>query len=178
MSTEEESMPMLALKNSRTGRIAATALEKKGLTEFGARFFAMFIQSSGLPRYMNWSDGENAMKALKEAAAKACPAQESVPREVPQGDHQANGEIESAARELKRPMRAVRMQLERNLGFKLEETDPILSWMPTFAGDVISGHCRGQDGKTPYERECGRKWAKLPLTFGERVFLKEAKERK
>ena len=104
MSTEEDSMPMLALKNSRTGRIAATALEKKGLTEFGARFFARFIQSSGLSRYMNWSDAENAMKALKEAAAKACPAQESVPREVPQGDHQANGEIESAVRELKRQM--------------------------------------------------------------------------
>ena len=53
MSTEEESMPMLALKNSRSGRISATAPEKKGLTEFGTRFFARFIQSSGLPRFMN-----------------------------------------------------------------------------------------------------------------------------
>ena len=40
MSEEGVSTPMLALKFSGSGRMAATALEKKGLTQYGVKFFA------------------------------------------------------------------------------------------------------------------------------------------
>jgi hypothetical protein len=177
MSTDESSMPMVALKNSRSGRIGATALEQKGVTEFGVKFCARFMQQTGLRKFVNFSDGEPAMKALKEAAAQSVTTLETIPREVPQGDHQKNGEIESAVRELKRQMRAIRMQLEQNLGRQLANDDPILSWIPTFAADTMAMYRRGRDGKTAYERETGRKWAKPALEFGEKVFIKEAKER-
>ena len=36
---------------------------------------------------------------------------------------------------------------------------------------------KGADGKTPWQRETGRRWAGEALEFGERVFIKEAKER-
>ena len=36
---------------------------------------------------------------------------------------------------------------------------------------------KGPDGKTLWEREQGRKWAGDSLEFGERFFMKEAKER-
>ena len=49
--------------------------------------------------------------------------------------------------------------------------------MPTFAGDTIARFRKGPDGKTPWEREQGRKWAGDSLEFGERSFVKEAKER-
>ena len=62
---------MLALKFSRSGRISATALEQKGLSQYGVKFFADFIQQTGVRRFINKSDGELAMKALKDAAAKA-----------------------------------------------------------------------------------------------------------
>ena len=62
---------MLALKFSRSERMAATALEQKGLTQCGVKFFAGFIQQTGVRMFINMSDGEPAMKALKEAAAKA-----------------------------------------------------------------------------------------------------------
>ena len=55
--------------------------------------------------------------------------------------------------------------------------DPILMWIPTFAGDTIARFRKGPDGKTPWEREQGRKWAGDSLEFGERSFMKEAKER-
>ena len=55
MSTDEKSMPMLALKFSRSGRVAATALESKGLTEFGVKFFAGFIRQTGVKRFLNCS---------------------------------------------------------------------------------------------------------------------------
>jgi len=177
MNEDEQSMPMLAIKFSRSKRIAATALEKKGVTEYGVKFFGGFIQQTGVRRFINHSDNEPGIEALKSAAARSVPGVESVPRNCPVGDHQANGEIESGVRELKRQMRAVRMALERRLGRKLEGKDPVLAWIPTFSGDVMARHRKGKDGKTPYERETGRKWAKGGLEFGEKVFIKEAKER-
>ena len=96
---------------------------------------------------------------------------------TPVGDHQANGHIESAVRQLKSQMRALRLGLEARLGKVLAEDDPILCWVATFAGDVIARFRKGSDGKTPWQRETGRRWAGEPLEFGERVFIKEAKER-
>ena len=89
---------MLALKFSRSGRIAATALEQKGLTQYGVKFFAGFIQQTGIRRFINKSDGEPTMKALKDAAAKALEGVESIGQESPVGDHQTNGDIESAVK--------------------------------------------------------------------------------
>ena len=58
--------------------------------------------------FINKSDGEPAMKALKDAAAKAQEGVESISQESPVGDHQANGDIESTVRTLKAQMRATR----------------------------------------------------------------------
>ena len=111
------------------------------------------------------------MVALKDAAARACVGVETISRGCPVGDHQANGDIESAVKELNRQMRAIRAQLETklkqyNVEFKgLEEKDTISKWIPTFAGDVIARYRRGTDGKTPLERETGRNWNKQALVF-------------
>ena len=58
--------------------------------------------------FINNSDGEPAMKALKDAAAKALEGAESISRESPVGDHQANGDIESTVRTLKTQKRVTR----------------------------------------------------------------------
>ena len=66
--------------------MAATALEQKGLTQYGVKFFAGFIQQPWVRKFINKSDGEPAMKALKEAAAKALPRRvESISQESPCG---------------------------------------------------------------------------------------------
>ena len=93
------------------------------------------------------------------------------------GDHQANGDIESTVRTLKGQMRATRFALESRLGRPLAHDDPILTWIPPFAGDTIARFRKGPDGKTAWEREQGRKWAGDSLEFGERFFVKEANER-
>ena len=74
-------------------------------------------------------------------------------------------------------MRATRFALESRLERPLAHDDPILTWIPTFAGDTIARFRKGPDGKTAWEREQGRKWARDSLEFGERFFVKEAKER-
>ena len=117
--------------------MAAIVLPAKGATEFAVKWFARQILSAGVRSFINQSDGENALKVLKEAAARMVPGVEAKPREVPVGDHQANGSIEVGVRELKRQMRAIRYQLKCNLGQALSDSDPISAWIPHFAGDVI-----------------------------------------
>ena len=131
--------------------------------------FARFIEETGIKRFINFSDNEPSILALKDAAARSLPFVESTPESCPVSDHQSHGSIEVRVRELKRQMRADRMQYERRLGIVLAKDDPILSWIPTFAGGVISLYGRGADGKTPWEREAGRKWSLQSLEFGERV---------
>ena len=165
MNTAEDPVPMLVLKFSHSGRPAATALPAKGVTDYGQRFFTRFIKETGVRRFINFSDNEHAMVALKDAAAQACEGVEYTPQACPQGVHQANGQIENTVRELKRQMRALRLHLEKKLrqynpngGFKkLEDTDPVLFWTPEFAANAIAWYRKGPDGKTPYEREFGRK---------------------
>ena len=104
---------MLALKIQQVRQVAATTLEQKGLTQYGVKFFAGFIQQTGVRMFINKCDGEPAMKALKDAAAKALEGVESISQESPVGDHQANGDIESTVRTLKAQMRATRFALEQ-----------------------------------------------------------------
>ena len=136
------------MKFSRSGRIAATALEQKGLTQYGVKFFAYFIQQIGVRRFINWSDGELA-KVLKDGAAKAIEVVESIGQRSPVGDHQANGAIESAVRTLKAQLRATKFGVESRLGRPIAHDDPILIWIPIFSGDTID---RFRKGKTFGER--------------------------
>ena len=69
--------------------MAATALEQTGLTQYGVKFFPGFIQQTGVRMFINKSDGEPAMKALKDAAAKALEGVETISQESPVEDHQA-----------------------------------------------------------------------------------------
>ena len=78
------------------------------------------------------------MVALKEAAARACEGVEHTSQACPKGDHAANGHIENTVRELKRQMRALRLNAEKKLRqynpnadiTKLDDADPVLYWMP------------------------------------------------
>ena len=71
--------PMLASRVSKSGRATATTLEHKGLTQTGVRM------------YVNKSDGEPALTARKDAAARALEGVESILQESPVGDRRANG---------------------------------------------------------------------------------------
>ena len=107
MSTNEGSVPMLILRFSRSGRIAATALEGKGDTEHGVKFFKRFVEETGVKRFVNFSDNEPAMLFLKNKAALVCPEVEAVPKSIPVGDH-APKQAEPAVRQVKAQMRSVR----------------------------------------------------------------------
>ena len=129
MSTDEAgSMPMLAIKSTRSGRVSATALESKGVTAHAARFFAEVMVRTGLRKFSNFSDNESSLLLLKAAAARSVKGAEAVPKECQFVDHSANCHAESTVRQVKDQMRTIRIGLERRLGkmFWMRQT---LSWL-------------------------------------------------
>ena len=66
--------------------------------------------------------------------------------------------------------------LESKLKRTLEQTDPVLQWIPHFVGQLLTCVRKRPDGETAWEREAGRKWRRPLLQFGEKVILREAVE--
>ena len=98
MNTNEGSIPMLAVKLSRPGRMAATALSSKGVPEFGVKFSArQEIHQLQRQRAINIGTQRCRLPCV-ESTLESCPV----------GDLQPNGSIEASVREMKRQMRAVR----------------------------------------------------------------------
>ena len=58
----------------------------------------------------------------------------------PEGDHQANGFAEVGVREMKAQTRILRSQLEQRLGSRIDEKDPLMSWIPRHAANYESVH--------------------------------------
>ena len=167
--------PILVIRDSRTLAVAATFVDAKGPTPYAVKFMANFIKHLGYRRAVFKSDGEHAIVALKEQAAKEAGV-ENVPQESPVADHRANGAIENLCRELKRQVRVLRSSLEEKLGRILKDDDPVLSWFPRHAADLMCRYKRGSDGKTPEQRRCGREWRKPAIAIGERLYYREVGE--
>ena len=167
---------MIVAKLTRTGSLAATILENKGITGYGVRWFADFLCRLGIDKVISFSDGEAALVALKTKAADQVQGLEAVPRECPAGDHTANADAESGVKQVKQMCRSLRLSFQKKLGQPLAQTDPVLQWIPHFAAQAITTTRKGKDGKTPWERETGRKWRRPRLQFGEKVMLREARE--
>ena len=94
----------------------------------------------------------------------------------PEGDHQANGLAEGGVREIKAQTRILRSQLEQRLGSRIDEKDPLMSWIPRHAANCVSRYRIMVDGRTPDQRRCGKTWKRPVVEFGESVHFKPVGE--
>ena len=163
--------PILVVKDSRTSSVAATFVDAKGPTPYAVKYFTNFLKSLGYKRVVMQSDGEPSIVALKTAAADAAGI-ECVPRESPVGEHQANGLVENACKEIKRQVRVARSALEEKVGRPLSDSDPVLAWLPRHVGDLMNRYKKGTDGKTPESRRTGKQWRKPAISYGERLYYR------
>ena len=74
----------------------------------------------------------------------------------PEGDHAANGLAEVGVREIKAQTRNLRSQLEQRLGNRIDEKDPLMSWIPQYAANCVSMYRLMDDGRTLDQRRCGK----------------------
>ena len=146
---DERLKPILVLKDERTQMVAATFVDSKGATPYAVKFAAAFLKNLGYRKVVLKSDGEHSIMALKEAAAREA-AIESVPEESPPADHQANGLVENAIREVRRQIRVLRSALEEKVGRVLPDEDPMLAWLPRQAADLLNRYKKRRvDARSP-----------------------------
>ena len=55
-------------------------------------------------------------------------------------------------REIKAQLRILRSQLEQRLGSRIDEKDPLMSWIPRHAASCVSRYRIMDDGRTPDQR--------------------------
>ena len=91
-------------------------------------------------------------------------------------DHQANGLAEVGVREIKAQTRILRSQLEQRLGSRIDEKDPLMSWIPRHAANYVSRYRNMDDGRTPDQRRCGKTWKRPVVEFGESVHFRPVGE--
>ena len=85
------------------------------------------------------SDNERPLLSLIERVTCNLTGVELVLMTSPEGDHQANGLAEVGVREIKAQTRILRSQLEQRLGSRIDEKDPLMTWIPR-------------------QRRCGKTW--------------------
>ena len=152
---EDECLPILVTRDHKYQTVHTTFVDAKGPTDYAVRHLANIYKLVRAQTILGWTDGEHAVKRLKERAAKDAEI-EMTQREPTPGDRQANGFIENAVREVKRQIRVIRSDLEAKLGFVLHERDPVFRWLPKHTSDCITRCRKCVDGRTPERRRTGR----------------------
>ena len=164
-------LPCLVVKCHKTGRYWANVVPAKGPDLFAVEWLKSCINETGFKEISLKSDNEPAILSLKAKVKEELRMTIHLV-ESPVEDHQANGFIEVAVREVKRQVRAVLSDLQERLGFDIKPSHPCMTWLPRHAAYLLTRFRIGPDGKTPYERTFGRTWRAPLVSFGEHVLFR------
>ena len=134
------------------------------------------MKSLGFKRILVRSDNERSLLSLIERMTCNLTGVELVLRTSPEGDHQANGLAEVGVREIKARTRILRSHLEQRLGSRIDEKDPLMSWIPRHAANYVSKYRIMDDGRTPDQRRCGKTWKRPVVELGESVHFRPVGE--
>ena len=129
--------------------MGATVVDRQGASDYASSFLTAFIKSMGFNRILVRSDNERSLLSLIERVTRNLTGVELVLMTSPEGDHQANGLAEIVVREIKAQTRILRSQLEQRLGSRIDEKDPLLSWIPRHAAYCVSRYRIMDYGRTP-----------------------------
>ena len=170
--------PTLCVKcrNSSTGCLGATVVDRKGASDYASSCLTAFIKSLGFKRILVRSDNGRSLLSLIECLMSNLTGVELVLMTSPEGDHAANGLAEVGVRENKAQTIILRSQLEQRLGHGIDEKDPLMSRIPRHAANCVSRFRIMDDGRTPDQRRCGKTWKRPVVEFGESVHFRPVRE--
>ena len=172
--TKEEGQPIMVMKDRKSKFITAHVIEEKGENPYAIKRLGQDIGMLGYNRIVLKSDGEPAIVALK-AAVKRERREEIIMEESPVDEHQSNGEIENAVRQVQGMTRTIKSGLEEKIEKKIERNSPIIPWMVRHAAASINRYQIGKDGKTAHRRLRGKEFNRMIAEFGECVWYLKAK---
>ena len=155
--TEEGGTLMVVVKDSSSKAVRAHALRNKSIRNpYGTKKICEDLEEWGHGKVILKSDGEPAIRALKKKVKEKRGEVVTLMEVTPRADPRANGESESAVREIKGVARAIKTGLEQRLRRTVPADSPILPWIIEHAGVCITVHRSGPCGKTPYQRSKGK----------------------
>jgi hypothetical protein len=130
------------------------------------------LRRLGISRCILQADGEPAQRTfvkdvIEETARTTALGIASA--HTPAHDHQCNGGVEKAVRDVKDQVRVMRCALARRLGTTVPLSSPVMDWLVTWAAELITGARVGHDGMTAYRRLRGRDWQPRIAEFAEQV---------
>ena len=166
---EERGMPMLVTKDKRTKMVWASVVPAKRVNAHAVKQLAKQIALLGYKKIILKSDGEPAIKALKEAVRNEVSA-DITPEESPVGDHAANGDVENAIRQVQGQIRTMKDALESRYGERIPRDSHILPWLVMHAAATITRYRKDADGITAYRRWKGKEFKRDVAEFGENVW--------
>ena len=167
---EERGMPILVIKDSKTKVVRARVVPKKGRDPYAIRRATADIAGLGHKRMVIKTDGEPAIRALKDGIKGESQA-DIIPEESPGYDSQSNGMIERAIQQVQGQFRTIKDGMEARYGTKLEGHNPMVPWMVAHAADCITRYHVHNDGRTGYQNLKGRVFKKEVCEFGENVLF-------
>ena len=151
-------------------------VDRKGASDYASSFLTAFIKSLGFKRMLVRSDNERSLLTLIERVTSNLTGVELLLMTSPEGDHQANGLAGVGVREIKAQTRILRSQLEQRRGNRIDEKDPLMSWIPRHAASCVSRYKLMDDGRTPGHGRCRKTWKRPVVEFGESVHFRSVGE--
>lgn len=173
---DEELTTLIAVKDERHGCVHASMVPRKGdRDEWVSSHVARFCNRLGYKEITLKSDTEPAMLALRDGVARKCDA-EVITEDTPVGDHQSNGAIENAIKNIRGMIRTVRDAAETRLGENIKDDSVLMPWLVEHAANLVTMCQVGRDGRTPHERLRGKRPPQALVPFGEKVLFQSLRQ--
>ena len=107
---------------------------------------------------------------VEELGKPGCP---QVLLEAPPAyEPQSNGSVENAVQQVKGMVRTLMLALEARIQGEIPVLHPVMLWLVEHAGELLTKHLIGRDGRTAYARLFGKPNRGEGYEFGERVHYK------
>ena len=149
------------------------AVDHKGPTDSAVKWVTGKINESGNAgtKVVIKSDQEESIIALKKAVTIRRQA-ETVLIESPVRDSRANGSAERTVRSWAAQVRTLRHHLESRIKTKVPKESPLMSWIVSWAADVLTRYKVHSSGRTSYEHMTGHQGLQPVAAIGEKIMYK------
>ena len=176
----QETLTILVVKVSGVKAVMARTVKGKGRADpQAAKWLVEQLRRLGLGRCVLQADGEPAQRGfIKDVVEEACIVSNIgvAGAHSPAHDHQANGAVEKAVRDVKDQVRVMMSALDRRVG-RVHLVWPVFQWLVAYAAELITGAQVGHDGWTAHRRMRGRNWEPRLTAFGEQVMARRPQAR-
>ena len=169
---------ILGIKHGPSGATASMLVSKKGgsIAWVSKHIKNLIDYEWGMTKIIMKSDGEPAIKDLKNLIKAQRMKDQTIMEESPSGESQSNGKAENAIREIEGMIRTWKEHLESKYGVKIDIDNPIFPWLVRFAGEIITRFKKGADGLVPYERLKIKKPRSRGAQLGEKILFMPVKD--